>query len=692
MHPHPTHPPTLPGRPSPLPPETPIQGLDWIPKKSATSLIKLGLVTLGDLVTHYPSRHEDRRRFVPFPDGPTESPVLLSGILVQARYLPYGGWKKGYEAILEEPDGLNARVTLRWFNAPYIGKLLATGQTLVVYGKAKLRGKKVVIDFPEFEILEEDADPDFIHFDRIVPVHPAGEGLSPKKLRELIHTALDHADLASIPFLLSKSSPQVFRDIHFPGDDAALDRARHTIVGEEFFAIQALIAARRARVAQLPGSAKAPPGRLLTALLDALPFAPTRAQKTAIAEIKRDLARPTRMTRLLQGDVGSGKTLVALASALTVIESGHQAVLMAPTQILAEQHHLNLSRLLTPLGIEVHLRTGATPAKSGSGPQFLAPQFLIGTHALLHDPAELADPGLIIIDEQHKFGVLQRAKLIEGPGAPDVLVMTATPIPRTLAQTAYGDLDVTTLNELPPGRGKIITRIRPASKLPDATKFIRDQIEAGRQIYIVYPLIEESDKLAAKAATAEFERWQPLLAPHSCGLLHGRLSAEEKEATMTAFRSGQLQALISTTVIEVGVDVPNANVMLIENAERFGLAQLHQLRGRIGRGAHTSYCILIPGKNNEAAREKLGILEETTDGFRVAESDLAQRGPGDIVGTAQTGLPPLRLGDLLRDHQQMLDARTTAQAIFEKDPDLQLREHARLKHWLATRPTTALAG
>jgi ATP-dependent DNA helicase RecG len=268
------------------------------------------------------------------------------------------------------------------------------------------------------------------------------------------------------------------------------------------------------------------------------------------------------------------------------------------------------------------------------------------------------------------------------------------PLPRTLAQTAYGDLNVTTLDELPPGRGKIITGIRSAKKLPEAVKFLREQIEGGRQIYLVYPLVEESDKLPAKAATAEFERWQPLLAPHACGLLHGRLKPEEKESVMTAFRSGETKALISTTVIEVGVDVPNATVMLIENAERFGLAQLHQLRGRIGRGKHTSYCILVPGKDTEEAREKLGILEETTDGFRVAEADLQLRGHGDLIGTAQTGLPPLRLGDILRDHDQMLGARTLAQKIFTEDPDLDHPAHANLKAWLATQPSnlTALAG
>ncbi len=878
-----------------LPPTTPLSDAPFITRKQATSLRKVGLETLADLVTHYPRRHEDRRHFAPYPDGESVDPVLLSGTLVSARFLPYGGWKKGYEATLEEPSGFGARVTCRWFNMPYIGKQLAVGQQLVVYGRTKLRGKRTIIDFPEFEILEEGDPTDFVHLNRIVPVHPAGEGITPRKLRELIHEALEATDLSQIPTLRPTIHHSPFTDhlrpLHFPPTFEAYETARRALVGEEFFAMQALIASRRAHVATLPGSPKAPEGTLLRELLATLPFLLTDAQAQAIAEIKKDLAKPTRMTRLLQGDVGSGKTLVALAAALTGIEAGHQAILMAPTQILANQHYKNLKHLCEPLGVEVKLRMGNAPVPGASGgvpppripretpapptetryskrnlPHFerpwakymitfttiarrhltpaarqivldailhirdaskwhlyaacvmpdhvhilvepqvesedaegrpvfhrlatllhslksytvheinhreqkkgplwekesfdriirfeadlqekfhyicrnpwtanladensdyphvwwpekemesarialgsarvpaceraaspppalrrnaeartrdgRAPQLLIGTHALLHDPAELADPGLVIIDEQHKFGVLQRAKLIDGPGTPDVLVMTATPIPRTLAQTAYGDLDVTTLNELPPGRGRIITGIRPTSKLPEAAKFLRDQIEAGRQIYIVYPLIEESEKLAAKAATEEFTRWSELLSPHPCGLLHGRLKPDEKEAAMTAFRTAETKVLVSTTVIEVGVDVPNATVMLIENAERFGLAQLHQLRGRIGRGTHTSYCILVPGKDTPEAREKLSVLEQTTDGFRVAEADLALRGPGDLIGTAQTGLPPLRLGDLHRDQAEMLQARDQARAIFETDPQLEDPAHAKLKTWL----------
>ena len=369
---------------------------------------------------------------------------------------------------------------------------------------------------------------------------------------------------------------------------------------------------------------------------------------------------------------------------------------MAPTQILAEQHYLNCKRLLAPLGLNIALRTGSKKTDS-SMPLFddkawqdsvlgkpgakrpahsSEPQIVIGTHALLYEGAGIQQPrGLAVIDEQHKFGVLQRARLIEQSSAPDVLVMTATPIPRTLTMTVYGDLDVSTLDEMPANRGKIVTAVRDSSKLPDAAAFIRKELEAGRQAYIVYPLIEESDKLEAKAAAQEFEKWQELLAPMRCELLHGRIDPAEKDALMEKFRAGHAHALIATSVIEVGIDVPNATVMLIENAERFGLAQLHQLRGRIGRGKHKSWCVLISDATDSAALEKLSTMTETADGFKIAEADLRLRGPGDILGTAQSGLPPLKLGNLLADQAWMRTAREAAVKLFKADPLLEQPEH-----------------
>jgi ATP-dependent DNA helicase RecG len=395
------------------------------------------------------------------------------------------------------------------------------------------------------------------------------------------------------------------------------------------------------------------------------------------------------MNRLLHGDVGSGKTVVALAAMLGAVEAGRQAALMAPTQILAEQHFLTARKWLEPLGVRVGLRTGSRE-DDGSGVELFEPnkklsgkpQVMIGTHALLHDTDLIHNVGMVVIDEQHRFGVAQRARLIQKGNTPDVLVMTATPIPRTLTLTIYGDLDVSTIDERPSERGRIITKVRGAKKQAEALRFLREQLEQGRQAFLVYPLIEESETLDVTAAKKAFEEWHRLLQPFQTGLLHGRLSAEEKEQVMRQFRSGAIDALVSTTVIEVGVDVPNANVMYVHHAERFGLAQLHQLRGRVGRGAHTSYCVLFVDDKDEEATERLAVLEETTDGFRISEEDLKRRGPGDVLGKAQSGQAPLRFADLLADTRLVRLARQLAEKTLEEDPELRAPRLAVLRETL----------
>lgn len=669
-----------------LPPDTLLSDLDWVARPRLAALSRLGLSTLGGLVGHYPRRHEDRRRFDRFPDEEMTRPVCLFGTVTKTAMKRIGGWRQMFELSLEDESAgiLSHPLTCRWFNMPYIQKMVSTGCRMVVFGRPKKRGRQIVIDHPEFEIIEEDEETS-IHMNRIAPVHPAGDGVSPRLLRALIYRALKETDLESMSGLLPFRRTQAFRAIHFPRDFEALEAARRELVKEEFFSIQILIGARRAEWSELPGTRKSAPGALLQRVTDALPFALTPSQEKVIAEIRQDLASSRRMNRLLQGDVGSGKTLVALAAMLLTVESGWPAALMAPTQILAEQHYLNFKRLLEPLGIRVDLRTAAKRTQ-GAMPLFQdpgTPGLVVGTHALLYEANGLTNAGLVVIDEQHKFGVLQRARLIERGDTPDVLVMTATPIPRTLTQTIYGDLDVSILREKPANRGVIQTAVRGTEKLPEVVDFLRKQIEKGRQAYIVYPLVEDSEKLTAKSATAEFEKWKPLLAPHTAGLIHGRLSPEEKEAVMADFRDGKLAALIATTVIEVGVDVPNANILVVENAERFGLAQLHQLRGRIGRGAHKSFCILLHDpKAEEPAREKLAVLEETADGFAIAEADLRLRGPGDLLGTAQTGLPPLKLGDLFRDAEIMHETAAIAAGIFAKDPHLQHPEHSALHRFV----------
>ena len=835
-----------------LPATTKLEDLEWVPRPRLAALRRLGLQTLGDLLKHFPRRYEDRIKFDRFPDEASETPVCLFGIVRKTVYRRFGS-RRIFEARIENESAgvLGSPLICRWFNMPWVQKMVTGDQQIVVFGKPKVRGNQVVMEHPEFEVIEEDAERS-IHFDRITPVYPAGDGVTPRALRILIHRALEETDLATIPLLWPGGNvpESVWREVHFPENFEAQENARSQLVREEFFAIQLVVCSRHAAMRGRGGTSKPDTGKWWKKVVESLPFDLTGSQRRVIGEISADLTSPHRMNRLLQGDVGSGKTLVALHAMLQAAESGWQAALMAPTQILAEQHYLNFRRMLDPLGIPVELRTATRKESSGETPDatpgtgmlpgmeaaryskrnlphferpwakytvtfstherkplsasakdivlnaflhedgrkyhlyaacvmpdhvhlliepsvddagkftplkqilhsiksFTAheinktadrtgpvwekesfdrlirsesdlqekfsyitrnpwdnnivpankdypwvwwpgrddlrgarasrvsdpasrriPPLVIGTHALLFENNGLERPGLIVIDEQHKFGVLQRSRLIARGDAPDVLVMTATPIPRTITQTLYGDLDVSIIREKPGGRGKVITAVREPSKLPEIIAFLRDKIAEGRQAYIVYPLVEESEKLDVKAARAEFEKWTDLLAPAKVGLVHGRLAPEEKELVMQQFRDGNIAALVATTVIEVGVDVPNACIMLVEEAGRFGLSQLHQLRGRIGRGAEKSYCILLQESPSEQAKAKLSVLEKTSDGFEIAEADLQLRGPGDILGTAQAGLPPLRLGDLLRDGQLMTEARRVARELLDSDPEL----------------------
>jgi ATP-dependent DNA helicase RecG len=541
------------------------------------------------------------------------------------------------------------------------------------------------MDHPEFEVIENDEEIS-IHFRRITPIYPATEGISQRVLRSIIYRLLNEISDAPLPTLapgglVDGKRSDAIRAIHFPESWKARDAAREHLVLSEFFAMQMLIASRRSESSIRMGESHCGPGALLDKFLKALPFDLTGAQLKVIGEIRRDLAASQAMNRLLQGDVGSGKTVVAIAAILLAVEAGYQAAFMAPTQILAEQHYSVLRRWLEPLGVRMALRTAARQEES-----FLPliagdenADVIIGTHALLYENVSFSNLGLVVIDEQHKFGVAQRARLTAREPAPDVLVMTATPIPRTLTMTVYGDLDVSIIDEMPLNRGKIVTAVRDESKLGEVLSFLRTELEAGRQLYVIYPLIDESDKLDVKAAAAEYELWGERLHPSRCELLHGRIPAAEKQEIMERFRRGQSKALISTTVIEVGVDVPNAAVMLIENAERFGLAQLHQLRGRVGRGEHKSYCILLTLDKSKETAAKLAVLERTSNGFEVAEADWDLRGPGDLLGTAQSGLPALKIGNLKTDADLMRRARAAAMSIFNADPRLELRENQRFQ-------------
>jgi ATP-dependent DNA helicase RecG len=670
----------------------PLEELDWIPRPKLTALRRLEIATVGDLLTHYPRRYEDRTQFASFPREESESALCLCGEVVKTRLVRFGGWKKIFEATLEESNSnaLSQRLVLRWFNLHYVQKMIATGQRLVVFGKPRLRKNRLCMEHPEFEVIENDEELS-VHFRRITPIYPATEGLSQRVFRGLIFQTLENLDAESVPTLLPKSMKlgsreHALHEIHFPTTTAQCDAAREHLVFSEFFAMQMVIGSRRNEAVQRVGQQHAGEGALLEKFLRALPFDLTGAQERVIAEVRRDLAAPHPMNRLLQGDVGSGKTVAAIAAMLLTVESGSQAALMAPTQILAEQHYAVLCRWLEPLGVRVALRTGARQEDNAPLPLFAPdkpgkdrPHIIVGTHALLYEGVAFENLGLAVIDEQHKFGVSQRARLTAREPAPDVLVMTATPIPRTLTMTVFGDLDVSTIDEMPADRGKIVTAVRDRAKLPEVLLFMRKELEAGRQAYVVYPLIDESEKLDAKAAAAEFDDWRERLRPFRCELLHGRIPAPEKQAIMERFRRGETSVLISTTVIEVGVDVANATLMLVENAERFGLAQLHQLRGRIGRGSHKSYCILLSDEKAAETVAKLDVLAKTSDGFAVAEADWEMRGPGDLLGTAQSGLPALKLGNLVRDADLMRQARAAATGILAVDPGLDSPENQRFR-------------
>src|SRR5438445_7807133 len=667
-----------------------LEELNWIPRPRLLALRRLGIETVEDLLTHFPRRHEDRTEFPRFPREERDVPVCLCGEVIKTSLRRFGVCKIILEATLQESqaNALSEPLVCRWFNLHYVQKMIAAGQRMVVFCKPRLRGKRICMDHPEFEVIENYEEIS-IHFRRNTPVYPATEGLAQGALRSIIYRLLN--EISDEPLetlapggLVHGKRGDAIRAIHFPENWEARDAAREHLVLSEFFAMQMLIASRRSDASIRVGQPHCGAGGLLDKFLKALPFELTGAQSKVIVEIRRDLAARHPMNRLLQGDVGSGKTVVAIAAMLLAVEAGYQAAFMAPTQILAEQHYAVLRRWLEPLGVRMALRTAARQEESFipliAGDE--NPGVIIGTHALLYDAVSFSNLGLVVIDEQHKFGVAQRARLTAREPTPDVLVMTATPIPRTLTMTVYGDLDVSVIDEMPRNRGKIVTAVRDKSTIGEVLSFLRTQLEAGRQLYLIYPLIDESEKLNVKAASAEYELWRERLHPYRCELLHGRIPAAEKQEIMERFRRGETNSLISTTVIEVGVDVSNATVMLVENAERFGLAQLHQLRGRIGRGEHKSYCIFLTSDQSKETSGKLAVLERTSNGFEVAEADWDLRGPGDLLGTAQSGLPALKIGNLKSDAGLMRRSRAAATSIFEADPRLELPENQRFRRFV----------
>lgn len=650
-----------------------VRQLAGIRARDVEALELAGIKTINALLDWFPKRYEDRRRFDAFPAQPGGGAVCLRGRVIDTQRKGFGG-KGFYEALVEDQAGGGLlRIACRWFHMPFLAKVIATGHEIILYGTPKNSGSRIVMDHPEFEVISEESRS--IHLERIVPIYRNVSGIPQRRLREAIFRALDTVSPESLApdFDLDPSAPrdEVYREIHFPEETAQAEAARRYFAREDFFWQQLRVLWKRKGHRSLPGRVLGSKTTLLKAFYHSLPFDLTEAQKRSVREIVGDMRDARPMNRLLQGDVGSGKTFVAMCAMLLAIDSGCQAALMAPTQILAEQHHLTFSKWLEPLGVTVALATADRRLGEDQA------QIMIGTHALLFEQVAFHDLGLVVIDEQHKFGVAQRGGLIGKGITPDVLVMTATPIPRTLTLTIYGDLEVSLLDELPSGRGKIVTGVRVKPSVADLKKFLVDQLEDGRQVYLVYPLIDESDSVKAGSVLQEHPKWQKRLKHFEVGLLHGKMSAAEKETVMRHFREGQTEVLVSTSVIEVGVDVPNANVMVIFDAERFGLAQLHQLRGRIGRGEHKSYCILVSEGKNEEALAKLEILADTTDGFKIAEEDLRLRGPGEVLGTRQSGVKSLRFPEFLADHTLIREARDLVEELLRTDSDLSQHEALR---------------
>jgi ATP-dependent DNA helicase RecG len=692
--------------------KAPVTAIPSVGATQAERLSRLGVETVRDLLYTFPREHRDYSKLQKIRDLPFNEVSTVLGLIWEVETKRTSGGRTRTVARISDETGA---IRVSWFNQPYLQRQLPRGAYIVVTGVKQRFGNAVEFSAKSHELPEQG---DLINTGRLVPVYPLTEGLHPKSMRRFTKWAVDHC-APFVPDVVPGSirahahlitAPEAIAQIHYPDNERALAAARRRLAFDELFLIQLGMLTRRANFrdgpeavplpvpeslifADAPQDSDAPkPAALegqglwpLTASCfeASLPFRFTGAQRRAISEILADLRASRPMCRLLQGDVGSGKTVVAAAALLAAAANGYQGALLAPTEILAEQHYRGLSELLAAFGLKVVLLTGSQKAKERTAARNALANgeaaVAIGTHALIQEGIEFQRLGLAVVDEQHRFGVEQRDALRQKGHNPHMLVMTATPIPRTLALTLYGDLDVSTLDEVPAGRLPIITRWRAGSQRQEAYELVREEVAQGRQAYIICPLVEESEALEAKSAIKEFERLKRGVFPDlRLGLAHGQLRPAEKDRVMRGYRDGEIDALVATAVVEVGVDVPNATVMLIEDAERFGLSQLHQFRGRVGRGALQSYCYLLSESGSMVASERLGIVERTTDGFKLAEEDLRLRGPGDFFGTRQSGLPELKVATMA-DTQLLVEARVEAEELWKSDPYLRALEHAALR-------------
>jgi len=673
--------------------------LSGIASTLAEKLGRVGVSTVEDLLFLFPRRHEDFSSLKTISQLHYGEEATVIAEIQEARNQKTPRGVRLFKIAVSDGTGF---IEATWFNQPYLARALLPGSRVVLSGRLDEYMGRLAFQSPQWELWTKD----LIHTGRLVPVYPSTEGLTQRRLRSLIRPAIGHWASRLVDALPASMRqrydfvdlPTAIRQIHFPDDKDCLERARQRLCFEEFLLIQLGVLQQRLAWQQVPGRRLTVDQVSLSALVRALPFALTSAQQQVLADITADLQRSAPMSRLLQGDVGSGKTVVALLAMLLVVANNMQAVMMAPTEILAEQHHQTLVRILQGMserldaqdalaarlvseanvGILIGSLNHAEKEERRRRIRAGEVNVVVGTNALIQEGVEFKDLGLAIVDEQHRFGVSQRAALRQKGYNPHVLVMSATPIPRTLALTMYGDLDLSVINELPPHRQKINTRWLKAEDRPKAYVFLRDQVVKGRQAFVICPLIEESEKIEAKAALTEYKRLQAQVFPDlRLGLLHGRMKGADKEEVMSSFQRGELDILVSTAVVEVGIDIPNATVMLVEGADRFGLAQLHQFRGRVGRGEHPSYCLLVAESPSAEGRQRLGVVATTHDGFVLAEEDLKMRGPGEFFGTRQTGLPNLKLASF-SDMRVLEQARQAAQELLQEDPTLSLAEHQAL--------------
>ena len=677
-----------------LKPDTSIQYMKGVGPKRVVLFERLGIRTVRDLLYYIPRRYEDRSNFSSISKLRVGTQQTVMGKVLTSGVQKLKSNLSILRVAIDDGTGI---IIAAWFNQPFLEEQFKIGTKIVVSGKVQLYGRELQISSQSYEILhskdKESDTEELIHTGRIVPFYPLTQDISQRRIRRMIKNALDNC-LDQINDMLPQNikdryslvdTKQALLNIHFPKTQKDKDSAYRRIVFDEFLLLQLGILLKKASISEPQlGIKHKNKGILLKQFLEILPFKLTDAQRKVIDEINRDMTSEEQMNRLIQGEVGSGKTIVAIAALLITVENGYQGAIMVPTEILAEQHYITLAEMLSPLGIKVDLLIGSTPRKSRAEiTKNICNGFtdiVVGTHTLVQENIKFKSLGLIVIDEQHRFGVLQRNVLRKKGLHPDVLMMTATPIPRTLALTVYGDLDISTIRELPPGRGTVSTYWVSNSQLTGVYEFIKEEIKRASQAYVVSPLIEESSTIESTAATQLFEHFQKEIFPDlRIGLLHGQMKNEDKERTMMEFRENRINILVSTTVIEVGIDIPNATIMLIENAERFGLSQLHQLRGRIGRGRDQSYCMLHGMPKTSEAQKRLTVMTQTQDGFRIAQEDLEIRGPGEFFGTKQHGLPELKIGNIISDIDIMEIARREAVNIIKYDPELSAKQNRLIK-------------